>query len=136
MVGPESPPLKNPRCSAAFGGRFLVVTRNGKTEDTLDFPPCSASPAYSEALYTRTIFSQHYPSVLSMSAAVVYDNYVSIWRLIDDGRLDALLGNEDLPVIINEKQKGVTPLFLVRSNGVFAKKWCSGVFAVGETRRT
>lgn len=56
-----------------------------------------------------------------MSTAVVYDNYVSVWRLIDDGRLDALLGSEDLPVVINEKQKGVTPLFLVRSHCILQK---------------
>lgn len=44
--------------------------------------------------------------------STVYDQFVSVWREIDDGRYEALRDNQDLPMLINEKQKGVTPLFL------------------------
>lgn len=57
-------------------------------------------------------------SVLSLDerrALTQYDHFASIWREIDDGRLHALQNNQDLPVLINDKQKGVTPLFLVCS---------------------
>lgn len=43
-----------------------------------------------------------------------YDHFASIWRAIDDGDINALVNNPDLPYLINDKQKGVTPLFLVR----------------------
>lgn len=43
-----------------------------------------------------------------------YDQFTGIWREIDDGRLEALRNHSDLQVYVNDKQKGVTPLFLVR----------------------
>lgn len=47
-------------------------------------------------------------------ALTQYDHFASVWREIDDGDLNALRNNQDLPFLINDKQKGVTPLFLVR----------------------
>lgn len=47
-------------------------------------------------------------------ALTQYQQFSSIWREIDDGRTLSLQDNQDLPLLINDKQRGVTPLFLVR----------------------
>lgn len=48
-----------------------------------------------------------------------YDQFAGVWREIDDGRLEGLRSHADLQIYINDKQKGVTPLFLVRRNSAF-----------------
>jgi hypothetical protein len=59
-----------------------------------------------------------YISDAERRALTQYDHFTNIWRDIDDGRLESLRSNQDLPILINDKQKGVTPLFLVRQGPV------------------
>ena len=53
-----------------------------------------------------------YISEAERRALTQYDHFTNIWREIDEGRIRSLRDNQDLPILINDKQKGVTPLFL------------------------